>query len=238
MADDARKLPEQLRALGRGLSVRVPDDLADRVLAEISVAPVKRTTVWRRWGAGLAALVVAAGVSAAVSAPVRAAIGHVFGFGGVEVRQGPGPSPASTPSLPGAHRADIDSAQREVGFRIRVPLVLGDPESVTVADGRVVSLHYTQPTGPVQIDQFEGDLGAMWAKYAKGPAQFTTVNGLDALWFSEPVTLVYIDAEGVEREESSRLTSGSLVWMDGGLTFRLDGIRPLDAAVTVARSMS
>jgi hypothetical protein len=238
MGDDPRKLPEQLRALGRELSVRVPDDLADRVVAEIALVPVKRTTGWRRWGAGLAALVVAAGVSVAVSAPVRAALGQVFGFGGVEVRQAPGPSPASTPSLPDAHRTDIDTAQAIVGFAIRVPRELGEPESVTVADGRVVSLYYTQPTGPVRIDQFEGDLGAMWAKYAQGLAQPTTVDGLEALWFDEPVTLVYIDSRGVEREESSRLTDGTLVWMEDGLTFRLDGIRPLDAAVTVARSMS
>jgi hypothetical protein len=238
MADGAGKLPEELRALGRGLSVRVPEDLADRVLADIGVAPVKRAAAWRRWGAGLAALVVAAGVSVGVSAPVRAALAEVFGFGGVEVRRAPGPALASTPSLPGAHRADIDSAEREVGFRVRVPPVLGEPESVTVADGRVVSLHYTRPTGPVRIDQFAGDLGTMWTKYAQGPAQLTTVGGLEALWFNEPATLVYIDASGSEREESSRLTNGSLVWMDDGLTFRLDGIRPLDAAVSVARSMS
>jgi hypothetical protein len=238
MADDTRKLPEHLRALGRGMSVQVPDDLADRVLAEISVAPVKRTPAWRRWSAGLAALAVAAGVSVAVSAPVRAALVHVFGFGGVEVRYAPGPAPASTPRLPRAHRTDIESAQREVGFHIRVPAILGEPESVTVADGRVVSLHYTQPAGPVRIDQFEGDLGAMWAKYAEGPAQYTTVDGLEALWFNEPVVLIYIDAQGIERRESSRLTDGSLVWNDDGVTFRLDGVRPLEDAITVARSMS
>jgi hypothetical protein len=125
-----------------------------------------------------------------------------------------------------------------VGFRVRVPAGLGEPESVTVADGRVVSLHYTRPSGPVRIDQFVGDVGGMWAKYAQGPAQLTTVGGLEALWFNAPATLVYIDANGFEREESSRLTNGSLVWQDGGLTLRLDGIRPLDAALAVARSMS
>jgi hypothetical protein len=237
MDDDARDLAEHLRAVGRGISVRVPDDLADRVLAEISVAPAKRTTTWRRWGAGLVAFAVAAGLSVAVSAPVRAALGHVFGFGGVEVRVGPGPAPASTPSLPGVHRTDIESAQREVGFRIRVPSVLGEPELVTVADGRVVSLHYTTRGGPVRIDQFAGHVGAMWTKYAQGPAQLTTIDGVRALWFQEPATLVYIDARGLEYTESARLTNGSLVWMDGGVTLRLDGVRPLDAALAVARSM-
>jgi hypothetical protein len=236
MADD---LSEQLRALGRGLSARVPDDLAERVIAGIAEVPAKRTDRLRRWWAGLAALVVAAGATVAVSAPVRAALVQMFSFGGVEVRYAPGPAPASTPNLPGARRTDINSAQREVGFRVRVPSVLGEPESVTVADGRVVSLHYTQPAGPVRIDQFEGGLGTMWAKYIDARvAQVTTVDGLEALWFDEPVTLVYVDSAGVEREESSRLSNGTLVWKDGGLTFRIDGVRPLDAAIAVARSMS
>ena len=188
--------------------------------------------------AALAALIVAIGVSVAISAPVRAAIINVFGFGGVEVREGPGPSPASSPVLPGEHRIDVATAQREVGFQIRIPSALGPPDWVTVADGRVVSLHYVRTAGPVQIDQFDGDLGVMWEKFAAGPALVTTVNGRDALWFEDPVALVYVDASGRRRTESTRLTNGTLVWMDDDLTFRLDGIRPLDAALAVARSMT
>ncbi len=91
--------------------------------------------------------------------------------------------------------------------------------------------------GPVQIDQFEGNLGLMWEKFALGPALGTTVDGHDALWFDDPVALVYVDASGLRHTESTRLTDGTLVWMDEGLTFRLDGVRPLDAALVVARSM-
>jgi hypothetical protein len=108
---------------------------------------------------------------------------------------------------------------------------------VTVADRRVVSLHYRRAGGSVRIDQFAGDLGHMWSKYADGPAQRTTVDGLDALWFHDAVILVYVDGTGVQRPESTRLTGGTLVWTYGGVTFRLDGIRPLEAAVAVARSM-
>jgi hypothetical protein len=237
MADDADDVPEQLRALGRGLPVRLPDGLADRVLTEVAVTPARRTTRRRRWAAGVVALVAATGVSVAAAAPVRAALGYVLGFGGVQVREGSGPAPAPTPGLPGERRTDVETAQREVAFRIRVPAVLGEPDFVTVADGRVVSLHYAQPGGEVRIDEFEGGLGDMWAKYAEGAAQLTTVGGLEALWFSDSVTLVYIDADGIERKESSRLTNGSLVWMDEGVTFRIDGLRPLESAVTVALSM-
>jgi hypothetical protein len=238
MSDDPRELPEQLRALGRGLSAHVPEDLADRVLVGIAHAPVKRRALWQRWVAAIAALIVAVAVSVAISAPVRAAITSVFGFGGVEVREGTGPSPASSPVLPGEHRIDVAAAQREVGFRIRIPSALGPPDWVTVADGRVVSLHYERSAGPVQIDQFEGNLGVMWEKFAMGLALRTTVDGHDALWFEDPVTLVYVDASGRERTESARVTNGSLVWIEDGQTFRLDGIRPLNAALAVAHSMS
>jgi hypothetical protein len=238
MADDVRDLSEQLRSLGRGLSAPVPDELAERVLMDIAAAPVRRSPFWRRWTAALAALVVAIGASLALSAPVRAAIAQVFGFGGTVVQVGPGPSPAAIPLLPGEHVTDLAGAQREVGFQIRVPTELGQPDSVTVADGRVVSLHYARPGGAVRIDQFAGDPGPTWEKYVEGPALVTRVNGHQALWFDEAVTLIYIDANGVRRTESTRRTGPMLVWAVGDLTFRLDGIEPLDAALSVASSMT
>jgi hypothetical protein len=189
--------------------------------------------------AALAALLAAIGVSAAISAPVRAAIVHVFRFGGVEVRQERGPAPASSPTLPGEHPSDLAAAGREVGFTVRAPAALGAPDSVTVADGRVVSLHYARPDGPARIDEFAGNLGVMWEKFAAGgTAQRVNANGHEALWFEGPITLVYVGPDGAALPASARSTNGTLTWTDGPLTFRLDGIRPLDAALAVARGMS
>jgi hypothetical protein len=231
------ELPDELRALGRGLSVRVDDDLAERVLAEIA-APVAGARRWRRWVAAFAVLLAAAGATVAISAPVRAAIVHVLRFGSVEVRPEPGPSPVSSPALPGEHPTDLAAAGREVGFAVRVPGALGAPDSVTVAEGRVVSLRYARPAGPVRVDEFAGSLGPVWEKYAAGgTAQRVEVDGHDALWFEEPVTLVYVDSQGREVPGSTRLTDGTLVWIDGALTLRVDGVRPLAAALEVARSM-
>jgi hypothetical protein len=232
------ELPDELRALGRGLTAQAPDGLADRVLASIAT-PAARTGRWRRWVAAFAVLLAAVGVSAAVSAPVRAAIVHVFRFGGVEVRQEPGPAPASSPALPGEHATDLAVAGREVGFPVRVPTALGAPDSVTVADGRVVSLHYARPNGPVRIDEFAGSLGVMWEKYAgSGIARHVAVNGHDGLWFDGQVTLVYVGSDGTQLPGSVRQTDGTLIWLDGGLTFRLDGVRPLDDALAIAGTMN
>jgi hypothetical protein len=240
---DELSLPDELRALGRGLTVRAPEDLADRVLAGIAAAPA-RTRWWRRWLAGLVVLVAAVGVSAAVSAPVRAAIVHALRFGGVEMRPGPGPSPAASPVLPSQYPADLPGAARAVGFPVRVPAALGAPGSVTVADGRVVTLTYpapagtASPAGTVRLDEFAGNLGVLWDKYlAGGVAQEVSVNGHQALWFADQVTLVYVDANGTELPTSARSSSGTLVWTDGAVTYRLDGVRPLSAALAVARSL-
>jgi hypothetical protein len=231
-------LPEELRELGRGMAVAPRDDLADLVLARIG-APSRRARIWRRWLAALAALIATIGVSAAISAPVRAAISHVLRFGGVEVRHGQGPTPARTPVLPGQHPADLAAAQQQVGFVVRVPSALGTPTSVIVSDGRVVSLRYARPAGPAQIDEFPGDLGPMWDKYMmSGTAQRIDVNGHDGLWFEQPVTLVYVLPDGSEYRASARQTNGTLVWTDGEITYRLDGIRPLSAALDIARGMT
>jgi hypothetical protein len=235
------ELSEELRALGRHLDAQPRDDLADQVMLRIDapVRPVARTRKWRRLLAALAALLVAIGVSAAVSAPVRAAIVHVFRFGGSEVRQEPGPAPASSPALPGEHSVDLAAAGREVGFRVRTPNALPPPTSITVADGRVVSLRYSLPSGPARIDEFAGNLGVMWEKYAAaGMAQRVQVNGRDALWFNDPVTLVYVLPDGARDDASTRVTNGTLVWTDSEVTYRIDGIRPVGAAVAAAESMS
>ena len=230
-------LRDEMRELGRGITVEARDDLADLVLAAVGV-PRPHTHKWRRWVAALAALLAAVGVSAAISAPVRATIIHVFSFGGTEVRNAPGPAPASSPALPGTHPADLAAAEREVGFAVRVPPALGSPVAITVSDGRVVSLRYAQPSGPVQIDEFAGNLGPLWDKYvAGGVAQRVDVNGHDGVWFDKPTTLVYVWPDGSEDSASARRTNGTLIWTDGNISYRLDGVRPLNAALAVARAM-
>ena len=230
-------LRDELRELGRGITVGAPDELADLVLANLSALP-QRTHKWRRWMAGLGALMAAVGLSAALSAPVRAAIVHVFGFGATEVRYEPGPPPASKPALPGEHPADLAAAGREVGFAVRVPATLGPPTSITVSNGRVDSLRYSVPSGAAQIDEFAGTQGVLWEKYvASGAARHVEINGHDGLWFDQPTTLVYVWPDGSEDPASARPTNGTLIWTEGNVMCRLDGVRPLDTALAVARGM-
>ena len=239
MPEAMRDLTDELTTLGREWEIEPRADLADRVLAEIArpVARTPRARKWRRWLLAAAAFLAAIGVSAAVSAPVRAAIVHVFRFGGVEVRPGPGPTPAPSPSLPGPHPTTLAAASQQAGFTVRAPEALGTPDVITVTDGRVVSLQYHQPGGTVQLDEFTDDIGVMFEKYtATGLAKPVKVNGRAGYWFDNPTVTIYLGPDGAVAE-SARQTNGTLLWVDGGVTYRLDGVRPLDAALAVAATM-
>jgi len=232
-----RELSDELRELGHLLDAHPPDDLADRVITGLS-APPAGPSRWRTVAiAALVALVVAAGV-VAVSPPVRAAIARFF-FGGVTVHVGPSgaPTPVASPSLPGEHRTDVAGAGREVGFRVRLPAGLGAPTEVTVTEGRVVSLFYARPGGTVRIDEFAGDLGPVWDKYALVMAQAVTVGTDRALWFDSPVTVEYVDRDGDPIPGSARSTATTLIWIDGPLTFRLDGITSRAGAIALAETV-
>jgi hypothetical protein len=234
MTEHPDRLAEELRELGRTLPAPLPADLAGRVMAGIAGLPPHRRR-WRRRIAGLLALLLAAVATVALATPVRAAVGRVLGFGGVRVHEQAGPSPRPGATLPGEHATDLAGAARVVGFPVRVPSALGAPDRVTVADGRVVSLYWSRPGGPVRLDEFAGDLGPYWEKYtALGAARAVTLNGHEALWFAEPVTLVYVAADGTELTDTARETTATLLWRDSPVTLRLDGVRALDEALAVA----
>jgi hypothetical protein len=233
-------LIQELQTLGLEWTVATRDDLSDRVLAEIGeVVPRTRNAPrLRRWLVALAAALAAIGISAAVSAPVRAAIVHVFRFGGVEVRPGPGPAPATSPSLPGEHRTTLQAASAEAGFTVRAPSALGPPDRITVSDAHVVSLYYQAGGRPIRIDEFAQDLSMMFEKYtATGTATHVTVGGRDGYWFDDPTITLYLGPDGAD-PGSARRTDGTLLWVDGGVTYRMDGLRPLSAALAVASSIS
>ena len=116
--------------------------------------------------------------------PVRAAVGDLFGFGGVLVREEPGPAPSTAPPPPGA-TSDLSLAEAAdlVPFRPAVPTALGDPDGVEVsADRRVLSLTWATDDGPVRLDQIGARLDYTFAKSATG-VRFVDVAGDFALWF-------------------------------------------------------
>ena len=59
-----------------------------------------------------------------------------------------------------------------------------------------------------------------------------TVNGADGFWIAGPPHLVrYLDADGRERAEMTRLAGDTLVWQDGETLYRIETALGLEATL-------
>ena len=251
MADRAPWLgavESELRAAGRDLEVPPACDPTAAVRRRLERRGARRQlprTRPLRWRAVRAVLAVLAACAVVVIATPqgRAAISHVFRFGGVELRQGPGPErPAtSSASLPGEQRTSLAQARRQATFPILVPAALGPPGQVVVSDGgRVVTLVYPRtPYGQVRMDEFAGRVDQIYFEKIvyMGDVTQVTVNGNKALWIKGPHELVYIKRDGTQAAVPPRLTTGNtLLWGTGQAALRLEGDFAEKAALAIARS--
>jgi hypothetical protein len=237
-----------LRDLGTHLDVPPPppgDRLAAAVLDRLD-DPVPRrrpalpATLLPRLVAAAVALLLALGVAMAVSPEVRAAVLEFLRIGGVELNQAPPPvEPTETDVLlPGERTVTLDQARDAANFPIRLPDALDGPTSVSLADGtppRVVTLHYDG----IRIDEFEGSLAPMFQKFVHAvDAVPTRVHGWQGIWLPRPHPVLYLDRDGTVREESARLAGTTLIWEQGGLTYRVEGDLTQTQALEIAESMS
>jgi len=245
--DDERHAPEKFRDLATHFDVPEPADVTAGVLARIAAEqPGRRSArIWRtsgttlpRLATALVALLLAFGVAAAVSPSVRAAVGSVLRFAGIEVHHGSGPvpNPTGTPLLPGERTVDLATAKSSADFPVRVPRVLGSPTKVTVSDGtppRVVSLYY--PTA--RVDEFDGTISPVFQKFViVDKLETVDVNGHAGYWIAAPHEVVYQDRDGVEHTETARMSTHTLIWQVGDVTLRLEANVSKDAAIAIAAS--
>jgi hypothetical protein len=81
----------------------------------------------------------------------------------------------------------------------------------------------------------------MFLKRTRDPFQVTAVNGQDAIWLATAHSISYLDRDGHERTEQSRIAGPSLVWERGvggrRVTMRLEGNQSLRDAVAAAESV-
>ena len=198
----------------------------------------------RRW---LVAAALLLAVVIVVVPQSRAAVAHavtgVLRFAGVEVHKGrPHVQPAPSP-LPSTRSSGLDEARRVARFPITVPARLGVPDQVLLADfasdgaPRVVSLLYHN--GSIRLDEFDGDLDPGFIKTQSGPdTEWTDIKGNSALWLPHPHAVVYVDRAGVRHEETARLAGTTLIWSDGRVSYRLEGVPAMPEAVEIAASLA
>jgi hypothetical protein len=135
----------------------------------------------------------------------------------------------------------LDKAQQQAGFTIRLPAYppdLGPPNHVFLQQlgGPMVVLAWTAPGQPDKVLLSLHEFGP--ATYAeKMPprvVQETTVNGVRAIWTEGPHLLVFRSGDLGPRE----LVRGhTLIWEQGGVTYRLETDQDLAEAIRSAASL-
>jgi hypothetical protein len=238
---DHDDLGAELRALGRWLDV--PDAVDQRVAVRdrIAQSPPARHRV-RRWVlAAVAAVVGTVVVVAPARAAVIDAVGGLLRVAGIEIRQEPANDglPARPSPLPSQRSTTLDAARGVALFPLRELTTLGPADQVLIADPdgsgapRVVTVTYRG--GTVRFDQFDGALDPLFFKTA-ADAQWTEIGGEQGIWLPGPHAVTYVDRTGVERTETARLATPTLIWVAGAVTYRLEGLSTLEDARAAALS--
>lgn len=246
------QLEELLRGAGRRFPVADSSRLADGVLSRLAdepaPAPATRMTAARDrvgvvvgWARGrtvwLVGLLVGLLATLLVVSPVGATVAEWFGFHGVVVERNDGPPPTGTPSVPPAGGdLSLTEAAALVDFAPRVPAELGDPDQVTVsADRKLLSMSWGRNKSTVRLDQFDGDVEPRFWK-SVADSEFVTVGVADGLWLPTPHEVALLDGDR-KVTLPPRLAAQTLLWIEGGTTYRLEGPFTQAAAIAIAESL-
>lgn len=219
-------------------------DYAALVRARLAPPPPAAVASAVRAGNVVRRSVVAAGVAAAVAAASLSALA---------VRQ-PWSPQGSTETV---------AADRLVGAAVPLSVavssfpydlnssasaVLGEPLRVILGEGQpspYVSMLYSEPlqpgaasrvVTPEALVQIAGDASGYFdvMQRAHPAAQRVRLGDRAALWLPEPVPLVYSDADGYRSTLAPRTSFSALVWVAGGVTYRLESDATLVEATRVA----
>jgi hypothetical protein len=138
----------------------------------------------------------------------------------------------------------LAEAEVKAGFSIRLPTYpsdLGPPDGVFFQElgGPVVVLVWTNPDRPKEAEfslHILGE-GAIAEKGNPTVVMTTTVNGDRAAWTQGPYMLAYGQGSQQEWQMRQMVSGHVLVWVEGGLTYRLESNLPLEEAVRMAESL-
>lgn len=245
------ELENELRELRSSVAFPATPSLSMTVVERITPAPRHRVPWW-----SLGRGVVLVGILLVVLAGAAVAVG--IGVGGVQFWFVDAPrTPASQPENAAAfgEQVTLSDAREAVDFAVLLPELeaLGEPDRVYVAEiptgGRVMLAYDARPGFPadaetgfaVLITEFRRDIGPQtFAKLINQGVEVTevTVSGRPGYWIAGGThDLIYLDDEGREVFEQTRLVGDTLIWEQSGLTLRIENAPSLEAALQVAESM-
>jgi hypothetical protein len=241
MRDD--ELETALRDIGERLDYPRPVGMAAAVRVRLREPRPKLAAWWPpRLAPTLVTMALLAIVVALASPDARAAAGQFLHLRGIDIFPVP-TVPASLPPLRitfTGQRTTLDDARRQVRFTMRVPSApeLGTPDDVfveSVGTSDRVSLVYRQRDGiPLSkgagvsalVVEVKGTVDEILLGKATGPGtriEAVMVNGAPGYWLEgEPHLFFYREPGGNVRDETLRLAGNTLVWVQDGVTIRLE----------------
>jgi hypothetical protein len=254
------ELERDLRALATEPWAPPTPDLSRAVVARLRAAPAPAAPR-RPWRArprralvvALAALVVLPGAAMAIE-PVRDRVLDWLGLDGVEVRTVPHLPPDVAARAPDLGRdLSLEEARAAVGFPVRVPAALGDPDEIGISrdvPGGRVSFAYLPGAGlprdeqtglGLLVTQLQGRGSTAYIEKLIGPGtsiRRLRVGAATGVWMTgSPHAVIFEDRSGNIREDALRLAGNVLLWERGPVVLRLEGDLPLGGMLEIARSM-
>jgi hypothetical protein len=245
----------QLRALAEEAVWPATPDIA----AAVERAPHERAARGPRAVLGargrrvLAALLAALLLvpAAAVAFPgARDDVLEWLGLRDVEIRRVPAPPPGTRPELESdlGRLVPLAQAEREAGFKARLPAALGEPDRVRI-QGQRISLIYGPRDGLPRLDGVDAGLvltqsrGAIHGVYLQklllggATAERVKVRGRRGAIIAGDHAYLYETPGGQVREDHPLLAGPTLVWTAGGRVYRLESAARRAKVLQIAGSV-
>lgn len=243
----SERLQEQLADLGQHINWPTADVSGD-VLRRVG-QPTRPMFPLRGWAAVAAAATAVVLVMTVPSS--RSVVADMLGVVGIEVEW--------TDSLPATEAFDemdlgraVSLDEVDAGFPILIPDTdpPGLPDRTFVENGRVATVWEASSEFPAVVDadigllhlQFEAtiDEALLTKRVAQESAvKAVTVRGHSGIWIENgPHVVTFLDGNGVERSETTRLAGNVLIWEEEGVTHRIESSLVLEDALALAESLT
>jgi hypothetical protein len=182
---------------------------------------------------------------------------RVLGVQGIQIfptKATPSVAPSAPAQFPGQRAASLADASKQVGFTVRAPTALGEPDAIYVESGagRVTLVYRTPgagqragiPESPVLpgvsavVVELKGSFEPSLLGKVVGPGttmENVVVNGQPGVWLAgQPHLVFYRETSGNIQQETLRLAGNTLVWNESGLAYRVEAPISRDGALAIA----
>jgi hypothetical protein len=242
------ELEARLHALAADAVWPATPDLQAAVLAAGGArAPAGRRPRRRILAAVLAALVLVPAAGAVALPGPRDDVLEFLGLRNVQVKRVPAPPPGARPELEDdlGRIVTLAQAQRRAGYKALVPAALGAPDRVRVT-GKRISLVYAPRDGLPKLSGVGAGLiltespGGIRGEYLEKLAYVgahvrrVRVDHHIGASIGGGHAYLYVDENGVVREEHPLVAGPTLIWEQNGLVMRLE---TRGKALQIARSV-